>query len=66
MSTDSGCEGTTPEGLLGYVNPSRSSWAARPLSRCYNTAAGAHFHWLYESCPSLPNVVHEGVLGFVK
>ena len=67
ISTSSTCEGTTGEGLLGYLSTTRTSHTPRPLCRCYNTPAQAHFHWIGESCPtSLPGVSHESLLGFVK
>ena len=67
ISPSSTCEGTTGEGLLGYVSTTRTSSTPRPLCRCYNGPAQTHFHWLGESCPTaLPGVAHEAVLGYVK
>jgi hypothetical protein len=53
-------------GTLGHLSTKRTSETARPLRRCYNPTAKVHFHWLDESCPSLPGVVQEPVLGFVR
>jgi hypothetical protein len=64
LSTDAGCEGTTPERLLGYAATTPSSEMPRPLRRCYNTAETAHLHWLDAHCPA--GVQEEAVLGFVR
>jgi hypothetical protein len=66
VSLDPGCEGLEAESRLGYVSAVRHSGAPRPLSRCYNRPARAHFHWLGEQCPDRPGVRHEAVLGFVR
>jgi hypothetical protein len=66
VSNNLSCEGQTPEGQLGYASTVRTSATPRPLSRCLNTKSGTHFHWLAETCPALPNVKHEYVLGFVR
>jgi hypothetical protein len=66
FSLDPACEGTTVEGPLGWVSTTRSSTMPRPLRRCYNPGALAHFHWLDEHCPSDPGVLEEPVLGFVR
>lgn len=66
FSLDPSCEGTTVVGPLGYVAKSPSSHAARPLRRCYNTSAQRHFHWLDVTCPALPNVKEESLVGYVR
>jgi hypothetical protein len=67
VSTSPTCEGTTGEGLLGYLSTVRTSHTPRPLCRCYNAPAQKHFHWLGETCPTnLPGVQHEALYGFVK
>ncbi len=63
ISTDSACEGTTAEGLLGYASTTRSSATPRPLRRCYNSGAQVHLHWLDEHCPD--GVSEEAILGYV-
>ncbi|KAH3766162.1 hypothetical protein Pelo_2047 [Pelomyxa schiedti] len=52
FSTDSNCEGTTQEGLLGYVQTWRGGVALRSLYRCYNKSTGVHYHSLDVPCPS--------------
>ena len=66
FSTDPACEGTQVVGPLGYMSTVRTSEMARPLRRCYNTTTKTHFHWLDESCPTLPGVNQEAVLGYVR
>jgi hypothetical protein len=66
FSTDANCEGTQVVGPLGYLSTKRTSETARPLRRCYNPTATIHFHWLDETCPTLPGVNQEGLLGYVR
>lgn len=66
ISTSATCEGTQTEGPLGWASDVRTSETPRPLRRCYNASALAHFHWLDEHCPALPGVQEEAILGFVR
>ena len=61
-----GCEGTTGEGSPGWVSTVRDSETPRPLRRCYNAPAQAHFHWLDERCPAIDGVSEEAILGYVR
>ena len=64
LSTDGACEGFTTERLLGYAASTPSSDMPRPLHRCYDSGATAHFWWLDATCPA--GVTSEATLGFVQ
>lgn len=65
ISSDSRCEGTTSEGIIGYVSPSPASGLVT-LYRFRNPGAGQHLVTTnYTEGSSASGYVYEGVLGYV-